>query len=203
MAYPNSSLDKILKSPQLPSVPAVAIKLLDLVQNFDSSTQDIVETVKSDPALAAKILRSANSSYFSFHSDIRSLEQAVPLIGRTVITTLALSFSLSSEAMTDGPLSEHYKQYWLRSVVQASAAEALAGFINRKSMSSELFMTGLLIDIGQLAMLRVLRKDYIPVIDQLEEDAASLEVREKLVFGFNHTDIGTQLMQQWKFPEAM
>ena len=203
MAHPNSSIDRLLKSPQLPSVPAVAIKLLDLAQDLDSSTRDIVETVKSDPALAAKILRSANSSYFSFQSDIRTLEQAVPLIGRTVITTLALSFSLSSEAMADGPLSEHYKQYWLRSVVQASAAEALAGFINRKSMSSELFMTGLLIDIGQLAMLRVLREDYIPVIDQLEEDAASLEVREKLVFGFNHTDIGTQLMQQWKFPEAM
>jgi HD-like signal output (HDOD) protein len=62
MAHPTSSLDKILKSPQLPSVPAVAIKLLDLAQDMDSSTRDIVETIKSDPALAAKILRSANSS---------------------------------------------------------------------------------------------------------------------------------------------
>ncbi len=203
MAHPNSSLDKILKSPQLPSVPAVAIKLLELVQDLDSSTRDIVETIKSDPALAAKILRSANSSYFSFRSEIRTLEQAVPLIGRTVITSLALSFSLSSEAMTDGPLSGHYKQYWLRSVVQASAAEALAGFIDRKSMSSELFMTGLLIDIGQLAMLRVLRDDYIPVIEQLEKDDASLEVCEKSVLGFDHADTGAQLMQQWKFPEAM
>ena len=203
MAHPNSSLDKILKSPQLPSVPAVAIKLLDLVQDLDSTTRDIVETIKSDPALAAKILRSANSSYFSFRSEIRTLEQAVPLIGRTVITSLALSFSLSSEAMTDGPLSGHYKQYWLRSVVQASAAEALAGFIDRKSMFSELFMTGLLIDIGQLAMLRVLRDDYIPVIEQLEKDDASLEVCEKAVLGFDHANTGAQLMQQWKFPEAM
>ena len=203
MAHPESLLDKILKSPQLPSVPAVAIKLLDLAQDLDSSTREIVETIKSDPALAAKILRSANSSYFSFRSEIRTLEQAIPLVGRTVITSLALSFSLSAEAMTDGPLSEHYKRYWLRSVVQASAAETLASFIDRNSMSSELFMTGLLMDIGQLAMLRVLRDDYIPVIDKLEEDESSLEVCEKSVLGFDHTDTGSQLMKQWKFPEEM
>lgn len=203
MAHPNSSLEKILKSPQLPSVPSVAIKLLDLAQDMDSSTREIVETIKSDPALAAKILRSANSSYFSFRSEIRTLEQAIPLIGRTVITSLALSFSLSAEAMTDGPFIEHYKQYWLRSVVQASAAESLASFIARKSMASELFMTGLLIDIGQLAMLRVLRDDYIPVVEELEDGESSLQVCEQSVLGFDHTETGAQLMHQWKFPEAM
>jgi diguanylate cyclase (GGDEF)-like protein len=203
MAHPKSSLDKILKSPQLPSVPAVAIKLLDLVQNMDSSTRDIVETIKSDPALAAKILRSANSSYFSFRSEVHTLEQAVPLIGRTVITSLALSFSLSAEAMTDGPLGQHYKQFWLQSVVQASAAETLAGYVDRKSMSGELFMTGLLIDLGQLAMLRVLRDDYLPVIEKLQDDDADLQQCEKEVLGFDHAEVGARLMQQWKFPQPM
>ncbi len=68
MAHPTISLDRILKSPQLPSVPAVAVKRLDLAQDMDSSTRDVVKTIKSDPALAAKILRSANSSHFSFRS---------------------------------------------------------------------------------------------------------------------------------------
>ncbi|MGZ0167522.1 MAG: HDOD domain-containing protein, partial [Planctomycetales bacterium] len=203
MAHPTSSLDKILKSPQLPSVPAVAIKLLDLAQDMDSSTRDIVDTIKSDPALAAKIIRSANSSYFSFRSEVRTLEQAVPLIGRTVITSLALSFSLSTEAMTDGLLAQRYKQFWLQSVVQASAAETLAGFIDRKSVSGELFMTGLLIDLGQLAMLRVLRVDYLPVIEKLQDDDADLRQCEKEVLGFDHAEVGARLMQQWKFPQPM
>jgi diguanylate cyclase (GGDEF)-like protein len=203
MADPTPLLDKILKSPQLPSVPAVAIKLLDLAQDLDSSTRDIVETIKSDPALAAKILRSANSTYFSFRSEVRTLERAVPLIGRTVITTLALSFSLSAEAMTDGPLSQHYKQYWLQSVVQASAAETLASFINRKSIASELFMTGLLIDIGQLAMLKVLRDDYLPVVERLQEGEVELRECENSVLGFDHAEVGARLMGQWKFPEPM
>ena len=204
MAHPTSLLDRILKSPQLPSVPAVAIKLLDLAQDMDSSTRDIVETIKSDPALAAKILRSANSSYFSFRSEIRTLEQAVPLIGRTVTTSLTLSFSLSNEAMTDGLLAQRYKQFWLQSVVQASAAETLAGYIDKKSLAGELlFNTGLLIDLGQLAMLRVLSDDYLPVIEKLQDEDAELRQCEGEVLGFDHAEVGARLMQQWKFPQPM
>ncbi|NQV29057.1 MAG: GGDEF domain-containing protein [Rhodopirellula sp.] len=203
MADSTSLLDKILKSPQLPSVPAVAIRLLDLAQDLDSSTGDIVETIKSDPALAAKILRSANSSYFNFRSEIRTLEQAVPLIGRTVITSLALSFSLSSEAMADGVFGQIYKQFWLRSVVQASAAETLASYIEKKSQSGELFMAGLLLDIGQLAMLRTLRNDYLPVIEKLQNDDTNLQLCEQAVLGFDHAVVGSRLMNLWKFPEPM
>ena len=206
MADPAPPLDKILKSPQLPSVPAIAVKLLDLAQDLDSCTRDIVDTIKSDPALAAKILRSANSSYFSFRSEIRTLEQAVPLVGRTVITSLALSFSLSNETMTGGQLGQHYKEYWLRSVVQASAAETLAEFVNKKSMSGEMFMTGLLIDIGQLAMLRVLRDDYLSVIEELHnynDDNVGLQDSEKAILGYDHAEVGSLLMKQWKFPEPM
>lgn len=203
MADPTLLLDKILKSPQLPSVPSVAVKLLDLVQDLDSSTRDIVETIKSDPALTAKILRSANSSYFSFRCEVRTLEQAIPLIGRTVITSLTLSFSLSGEAMADGPLGQHYKKYWLQSVVQASAAETLASFIDRKSAASEMFMTGLLIDIGQLAMLRVLRDEYLPVIENVQSGDVDLWQAELETLGFNHAEVGSQLMKQWKFPEPM
>ena len=100
------SLEQVLKSPNLPSVPSAALRLLDLSRDLDSSTKDIVQTIKSDPALAVKILKSANSSYFGFRSEIKTLEQAVPVIGRTVVTSLALSFSLSNETVQDGPL--HY-----------------------------------------------------------------------------------------------
>lgn len=203
MADSTSLLDNILKSPQLPSVPAVAIKLLELAKDPEITTREVVETIKSDPALAAKILRSANSSYFSFRSEISTLEQAVPLIGRTVITSLTLSFSLSAEAMTDGALGQFYKKFWLRSVVQASAAECLAGYIDRHAAASELFMTGLLVDLGQLAMLKVLRNDYLPVIEKLESGDISLQQCELDELGFDHAEASYGLMQKWKLPQLM
>jgi HD-like signal output (HDOD) protein len=81
--------------------------------------------------------------------------------------------------MNDGLLGHHYKLYWLRSVAQASAEEVLAGYIDRKSLAGELFMTGLLIDIGQLAMLRVLRDDYLPVVEKLHDDGTALQQCEQ------------------------
>jgi two-component system cell cycle response regulator len=105
--------------------------------------------------------------------------------------------------MNDGLLGHHYKLYWLRSVAQTSAEEVLAGYIDRKSLAGELFMTGLLIDIGQLAMLRVLRDDYLPVVEKLHDDGTALQQCEQEILGFDHAEAGSQLMKQWKFPKSM
>ena len=196
------NFERLFKSSQLPSVPAVALRLLDLTQDPDSGTKEIVQTIKSDPALAAKILRSANSSYFSFRSEIKTLEQAVPLIGRTVITTLALSFTLASEAMTDGPLAIHYRRYWLRSIVQASAGEILGRHVS-KGLATELFMTVLLVDIGQLAMLKTLGAEYLPIVEQTVTGSRPLHEIETAELGFNHIDVGAELMRKWKLADSM
>lgn len=195
-------LEALLESPQLPSVPAVAVRLLELSRDPDSETSDVVDAIRSDPALAAKILRSANSSYFSFNSEITSLERAVPLIGRTVITSLALSFSLAAETMTDSSLTSHYQRYWLQSIVHASAAETLAKFAET-GPSSELFMTGLLLDIGRLALLQVGGPDYLPVLEHWDKGESELHDLETGRFGFNHVDAGVELMARWKLPQVM
>lgn len=202
MSSENSSIDRLLKSPQLPSVPAVAVRLLELTRDPDSCTDMVVEVIKSDPALAVRILKSANSSWFGFRSEIRTLEQAVPLVGRTVITSLALSFSLANEAVDDGPLAEHYNQFWLRSIVQASAAETLSKHA-MKGLGSELFMSGLLIDLGRLAMLKVLRSEYVPVLDEAADGRTALHTVEEARLGFTHAGLSAELMTRWKLPEEI
>jgi diguanylate cyclase (GGDEF)-like protein len=197
-----SSMDRVLKSPNLPSVPAVALRLLELSRDLETSTKDIVETIKSDPALAVKILKSANSSYFGFRSEIKTLEQAVPIIGRTVITSLALSFSLSNETVQDGPLKELYRQYWLKSIVIAATAEKLPHH-GSASLSSELFMAGLLVDLGQLAMLKTLRSEYASVLEASAETARPVCEVEREHLEFTHAELGAELMRRWKLPESL
>jgi diguanylate cyclase (GGDEF)-like protein len=176
--------------------------LLELSRDLDSSTKDIVDTIKTDPALAVKILKSANSSYFGFRSEIKTLEQAVPVIGRTVITSLALSFSLSHEAVQEGPMKDHYRRYWLKSLVIAAAAERLP-HQGSSGLSSELFMAGLLVDLGQLALLRVLRSEYVAVLDEASNDRRPLTELERERFGFDHAQVGAELMHRWKLPEQL
>ncbi|MCA9093727.1 MAG: HDOD domain-containing protein, partial [Planctomycetaceae bacterium] len=142
---------KIWSSTTLPTLPAAAVKLLEMSRNPETEIRDIADVIKRDPALSAKILKSANSTFFGLSSKVSSVDRAVPLLGTTLVTSMALSFSLSESAMSDGPMAEYYKDYWWQSVVQASAAECCAVILADRSAGPEFFQAGLLMDLGRLA----------------------------------------------------
>jgi diguanylate cyclase (GGDEF)-like protein len=193
---------KILSSSQLPTLPSVAMKLLELARDPETEFKDVIDVVKADPAITTKILKAANSSFFGFKSPVTSIERAVPLLGTTVVTTLALSFSLVDAAMASGPLAQHYTAYWKQSIVQAVAAEVLAEHY-AKTLSSDCFLTGLLLDLGRLAILKTASQDYLPVLVDWESQGGSLPELERGRLGIDHVSIGAALMQQWKLPTKL
>lgn len=193
---------RLFASTQLPTLPTVAVKLLELAKNPETEIRQVIEVIKADPAISAKILKSANSTYFGFKSEVRALERAIPLLGTTVSTTLALSFSLNDDTMNSGPVAEHYKAYWMQSVVQASAAERLGQRIN-PATAPEFFLAGLLMDIGRLALLKAAARDYLPVLNSCAAETLPLLETEQAQLGVNHAGVGAQLMESWKLPEAI
>lgn len=190
---------KIWSSSQLPTLPAIAVRLLELARDPETEFADVIKVVKTDPAITAKILKTANSSFFGFKSPVTSIERAIPLLGTTVVTTLALSFSLVDAAMSTGSLAQHYTNYWKHSIVQAVAAEVLAEQ-HAQRLTSDCFLTGLLLDLGRLAMLKTVPDDYLPVLAEWEEQGGSLKDREAARLGIDHVRVGAQLMKEWKLP---
>lgn len=193
---------RIWTSSQLPTLPVVAVKLLELTKNPDREIRQVIEVINTDPAIAAKILKAANSSFFGLNCEVRTLDRAVPLLGTTVATSLALSFSLSDDAMSRGPVAQHYLSYWRQSIVQACAAEQLAQRQNM-ALSGEFFLSGLLLDLGRLAMLKTIPRQYLPVLEAAASGPATLVECEMEAFGFSHVDIGAKLMTNWKLPAVM
>ncbi len=193
---------RIWSSSQLPTLPGVAIKLLELAKNPDTEIRHVIETISIDPAIAAKILKAANSSFFGLSSEVRTLDRAVPLLGTTVSTSLALSFSLTDDAMSRGPVAEHYLAYWRQSIVQACAAEYLGARQNR-AHAGEFFLCGLLLDLGRLAMLKTIARQYVPVLEAVQTELQPLIDGERNALGFDHVEIGTKLMEHWKLPSVM
>jgi two-component system, cell cycle response regulator len=193
---------KIWSSSQLPTLPTIAMKLLELARDPETEFKDVIGVVKTDPAITAKILKAANSSFFGFKSPVTSIERAVPLLGTTVVTTLALSFSLVDAAMSSGPMAQHYTAYWKHSIVQAVAAEVLAERYV-PSQSSDCFLSGLLLDLGRLAMLKTIPNDYLPVLAGWEEQGGSLKEHEATHLGIDHVRVGAQLMREWKLPARL
>lgn len=192
---------RIWASSQLPTLPTVAVRLLELAKDPEAELREVVDVIRTDPALSAKILKAANSSFFGFRNEVRSIDRAVPLLGTTAVTSLALSFSLSDGAMSRGPLVPHYRAYWMQSVVHAIAGE-LIGMRTDPALASEYFLTGLLCDIGRLAMLRTIPEDYLPVLSELGPTQSLVEA-ERTRLTLDHVEIGRQLAAHWQLPESI
>ncbi len=192
-------IDSIINSPDLPSLPTVAVELLKLLRDPDCEVKDIIKLVNTDPAMSVRILKAANSSYFGFSSHVTSITRAVPLLGTTVVTSLALSFSLADDSMTSGPLGEHYRDYWQQSIVQASACEIL-GREFQAGLDSEYFLAGLLMDIGRLAILKTSPREYYPVLSAAQQQKLNLCDVELDMLGITHAEITSLMMSMWNLP---
>lgn len=194
------SPEKIWSSDQLPTLPAVAVRLLDLSKNPDTDIKEVIETIKADPAITAKILKASNSSFFGLRSECKGIERAVPLLGTMVVTSLALSFSLSESAITEGPLKSRFDSYWKQSIIQSAAAELLASKLGNE-LKYDSFLIGLLQDIGHLAMLRSIPNDLLPVLEQAEAEQRNTSEVETEVLGVNHAEVGVKMMERWQMSE--
>ncbi|MEZ6046293.1 MAG: GGDEF domain-containing protein [Planctomycetaceae bacterium] len=183
-------------------MPTVAIELLRLTKDPDAEVSDFIRVIKSDPAITAKILKATNSSYAGFKNPITSIDRAVPLLGTTVVTSLALSFSLSDSATASGPMAVHFNNYWKLSVVQAAASEVIAKEFHR-GLESDYFLAGLLANLGRLAMLKTIPDEYRKVLEKFESSDVTLHALETDLLGVNHIEAGLNLMTSWKLPAPL
>lgn len=195
-------LERILISDKLPTLPAVAVQLLELMKNPDSSIKEYVQVIRQDPAISAKILKSTNSSYFGFTSRISSIEQAVSLLGTTMVTSLSLSLYLADNSMNEGEIAEHFQENWRQSVIQAVASEYIGQELF-PSDKSKLFLAGLLSDLGRLMMLKTIPEEYLAVVNKAYEDELELHLVESDYLKLNHIEAGVSLMMEWGLAEEL
>ena len=110
----------------LPSPPAIAVKILNTVQKEDASLSDLARIISADPALTAKLLRVANSSFYALPNRIKSVEHALSVLGMNVIKNIALSFAIAGNLRgTEGSVFD-FNYFWRRSVTSAVAAELVS-----------------------------------------------------------------------------
>jgi len=192
----------IWSSAQLPSLPIVALKLIEVSRSPSTSVPEITAVLRTDPAIVARLLKAANSSMFGLATKVKSIDQAVVVLGTTAVTTLALGFCLVDSTLCRGPLGAAYTSYWLQSTIQATAAKLLCARTS-SSNHEDFFLAGLLLDLGRLAMLKTIPVDYQMVLATAESEQRPLIDTETDMLGTNHVEVGVQLMHRWSFPEAL
>lgn len=152
-------LNGILRSPRLPTPPSVAIQVIDLVQDPSVSTVALASTIGADPALTARVLRTANSSFYAQARTIKTVNDAIVLLGLNNVRTLALGFSLVDTFRANQSGLFDFDTFWRRSVTAASAARAIAA-LSSTTRKEEAFLAGLMLKIGVLALNSALGDRY-------------------------------------------
>jgi len=195
-------MEKVLKSPKLPSLPTIALEVIDLVQQRDVNIKQIASTIQHDPALSSKILKTVNSSFYGQAHTVSTISHALVVLGLNSVKTPALGFSLVGNLSQQGDDDFDHMTFWKRSLYAATAAKQLAS-ARSLVQQEEAFLGGLLQDLGMLAMYQTLGRDYRKVLAETEADHRLLPGLEQAAFGFDHCAVGGELADQWNLPPLL
>lgn len=195
-------LDKVLSCKQLPSLPAVAARVIELTSQQNVQIRDLADTIANDQGLAAKVLRTVNSSFYGLRKPCGTINQAIVMLGLSAVKTLALGFSLVdglSKVRTD---AFDMRAYWRRSLVSGIAAKCIAAEA-RLGQDEECFLGGLLQDVGVIAMLIALGSEYTEVLAEAGADHSALIKAESSHLEVTHPEVGAMLASRWKLPNEL
>lgn len=191
-------LTRRLERVGVPTLPEVAVKVLDLTEKPGSSFKDFAEVVGSDQALTGKLLRMANSAYFAQSREVTSIERAMMLIGLQRLKALVLGFHLAETAGKSQGVN--LREIWTQSIFRGWLAHGLAEQVC-PDVRGESFIVGLISDAG-LPLMPLLLNEYDEVIGD-ETMPSKRYLAERRGLAFTHVDVATALCRMWNFPERL
>ena len=192
---------KLARATTLPILPHVVVQLLALTDDMNASARDYERLITQDTALLAKILRTANSTYYGSSGQITTLRRALAQLGNNTLRSLCLTVSLQS-ALSSKTLSKNFDSgnFWMHSLAVACAAKVLA-CLAHDPHAEEAFVAGLVHDIGKLALCMFLPQEAECVYALMKTQNLSQYDAELKFIGVTHQDIGLMAAEGWQLPD--
>ncbi|MDA8139127.1 MAG: HDOD domain-containing protein [Desulfobacteraceae bacterium] len=196
-----SKIDRI--DIKLPEVPSLVFELNEIIADPMSSANGIAAVVNKSPSLTATLLKIVNSAFYGFRSKIDSISRAVMLIGPREVSNMALGITIMEifqdipkEVMDVASFMEH-------NLACGVVARILAAHANIQQHTEQLFISGMLHDIGRLILCK-----YFPELAKLafmeaQRSTIPLLKAEQNVLGCTHVHLGKRLLNKWKLPLAL
>lgn len=187
---------------ELPSLSIVILKIEEMLNDPDLTAGDLVQVISSDQALMSRILRVVNSGFYGIKNHIGSLKHAIMMLGFRTIKNIVLTtevFKVFSE--NEKNVFDRYL-FWKHSLACGCAAKVTAEFLGMEK-SEEIFIGGLLHDIGKLVLDHYAKREFKEVIEKVVFKDIPIIDAETEVFGFNHAMVGKLLAEKWGFPDSL
>ena len=192
--------DRLKTLRTLSTVSSSLERVLAAVTDASVNINEVSQTISRDPVLAARVLRLANSSYFSATGNVATLSQAIMLIGLREVAMLVATTSIASNfAIQTGAL--HRSELWLHSCAVAEAARLVASAADVHP--GQAHIAGLLHDLGKVALEEAFPSRYRDVVQKSRRQNVPLVLVEREVLGVDHAWAGAFLFERWRLPSAV
>jgi len=196
------TLAAVLSSDELPTLPTVASEIITLTAREDTTLADIAKLVSTDTALSAKILKVSNSAFYSFAQQISSINQAVSILGINAVRSLVLSFSFLSMNAGKKKVQFNFEEFWKTSLTGAVASKLILEHV-KGADTEEIFVCGLLQNLGELILARTFPEKLDEVLKKINEQQYDALNAQEEAFGTTHPVIGYEVAKSWGFPEVL
>jgi HD-like signal output (HDOD) protein len=188
---------------EMPSIPLVLTKIIKVLDDDSASAQQLEDLILHDPSLSARILKLANSAFYSFRTEVKTLSHAIALLGMGLVKSLAIGVTIF-ESFTKGVKQEgnQINKLWMHSFGTGLIAQDIWSRRARTKKEADFsFLCGLLHDLGKVVLFKKSPYNYGRLFSRektaADPDFCAMEIEH---FGVDHAHIGSLLAKQWGFP---
>lgn len=186
----------------LPSLPDTLKELRTIRDSEVSGINDAIPLIASDPGLMVDLIKLANSALYGYPKRIDTVDLALRIVGlENFITYVLTIFSMTSmQSLFNN--STTLRQYVYHSRQCAEVCKVFGEFLNYpKKKIKQLYMGGIIHDIGRLVLKSLENNIYIQILGKNELDFRNITVVEKELFGMDHSEVGELILEKWNFPD--
>jgi putative nucleotidyltransferase with HDIG domain len=185
----------------IPSLPSTVFRVMELTEDPSCSAADLAQVLLSDPPLAARVLKLANSAYYGFSQKIASVQQSITLLGFSTLKNVLLSASVFDFYRLAG-MSIDLGGLWKHSIATATAAKMIAKRIRYPNIEKA-YTVGLVHDVGKIIIARYLPNGLNLVSEMVHRQQCSVFDAEARILGATHAGIGAFVLEKWNLPPAV
>ena len=193
----------IEKFKKVRTLPHIVARLVQLVNDEESTLRDFEEVIQLDPALVARLLTLVNSSYFGLRRKVDSISRAVALLGMKNLHNIAVTDAIKGMLRSNSSSTEFSPQrLWLHSAASSICCKMIAERIFTIN-GDDAYLCGILHDIGLIVEMETEEEKFLQLIDQLVVDGPSIIELEHNLFNTDHCQIGYILAKEWCIPDPI
>jgi HD-like signal output (HDOD) protein len=185
----------------LPPLPQVAAQVLRIVGDPDATAEDLQRVISTDQALASQILKIANSAMFGMMREVKTLTQAIMTLGFSTIKSVVIASS-AKNLYSRGSAGLQERLMWEHALATALTGRAY-GKLLRFPRSEEIFLAGLMHDIGKSVMGIKFPDRYGAMIRNIYNGQGDALETELEIFGFDHSMVGEALLRSWNLSKSI